>query len=427
MSEELFDRLRRLGLTKGPRNLKPVTKPTPDRDPDRHRALDLSGDRSLKSLFPGGRLEESDNGACFIVDNVYPIKYRHGNSQLFDLLEQEPSTVAAYCKEKRLAGLDFRDFVFLDTETTGLFGAGTIAFMVGIAFYERSGPDEVLVVRQFFLRDHDDELAMLQILGDFIASKSGLVTFNGQTFDLPLLENRFLMNRMHGTFRQLPHIDLLPLSRRLWRTRIGSVALGNLEKELLAVRRTEADVPGWLIPTIYNDYLRSQDARELKRVFYHNEVDMLSMVTLADYLLRLISNSTPNAHPIDIYSLGKWQADIGMSFEAEKTLKDVLRGDLPLPIFHKTLARLGLLLKQENRSREAVSYWQQWAATSIDEIDGQVELAKFYEWHEKDLVMAEKWTLNALSLIDSWSRTRAQMVRPELVHRLARIQRKLTL
>jgi len=172
MSEELFDRLRRLGLTKGPRNLKPVTKPTPDRDPDRHRALDLSGDRSLKSLFPGGRLEESDNGACFIVDNVYPIKYRHGNSQLFDLLEQEPSTVAAYCKEKRLAGLDFRDFVFLDTETTGLFGAGTIAFMVGIAFYERSGPDEVLVVRQFFLRDHDDELAMLQILGDFIASKT---------------------------------------------------------------------------------------------------------------------------------------------------------------------------------------------------------------------------------------------------------------
>jgi uncharacterized protein YprB with RNaseH-like and TPR domain len=427
MSQDLFDRLRRLGLTKGTRDLKPIKKPKSNRDLYRPRKYNQIGAPPLKSFFPNGRLEESSSGACFIVDNVYPIKYTHGRSQLFDLFDQEPSIAAIYCKEERLTGLDFRDFVFLDTETTGLYGAGTIAFMVGIAFYERSVQGDVLVVRQFFLRDHDDELAMLQILSDFIASKNGLITFNGQTFDLPLLENRYLMNRLPSAFGQLPHIDLLPLSRRLWRTRFGSVALSNLEKELLEIRRTEADIPGWLIPTVYNDYLRSQDAREVRRIFYHNEIDMLSMVTLADYFFRLISNSSFEAHPIDLYSLGKWQADIGMSLEAEKTLKDVVQSDLPLPIFHKALARLGLLLKQQQRNREAVSYWQQWAATSFDEVDAHVELAKFYEWQEKDLKMAEKWTLEALSLVDSWSRRRADMIRPELAHRLSRIQRKLSL
>ena len=425
MSQELFDRLRRLGLTRGARNLKPVSKPPPTPGPVWNGEQDLPGDRSLESLFPAGRLLESENGSCFIVDNVYPETYKHGHTRLFALLDLDPSSLAIYCSEDRLAGLDFRDFVFLDTETTGLYGAGTIAFMVGIAYYERSSRGDVIVVRQFFLRDHDDEVAMLQFLNEFMATKSGLITFNGHTFDLSILENRYLMNRLPGNIRQLPHIDLLPLARRIWRTRFGSVALANLERQLLAVQRTEADVPGWLIPAIYNDFLRSRDARELRRVFYHNEIDMLSMVTLTDYLLRLISGSKPDDHPIDRYSLGKWQADIGLVSEAEKTLQDAVQSDLPLPVFHKALARLALLLKQQQRSKEAVPFWQQWAATSFEEIDAHLELAKFYEWHEKDLKTAERWTLEALSLVNTWSEARAELVRPELAHRLARLQRKL--
>jgi tetratricopeptide (TPR) repeat protein len=235
------------------------------------------------------------------------------------------------------------------------------------------------------------------------------------------------MNRLPGNLRRVPHIDLLPLARRLWRNRFGSVAMSNLEKGLLAVQRNEADVPGWLIPTIYNDYLRSNDARELRRVFYHNEIDMLSMVTLADYLVRLISEPPLDAHPIDLYSLGKWQADIGLATDAEKTLKDAVYSDLPLPVFHQALARLGLLLKRQQRSEEAVIFWRQWAATSFDEVDAHVELAKFYEWEDKDLKSAERWTLEALSLVDTWSDARSEIVRHELTHRLLRIQRKLSL
>lgn len=427
MSEEMFERLRRLGLTRGTRNLKKVPKPAAISDLFQPRKQGQPADRSLKDLFPSGRLEESDMGACFLVDNVYPVDFKHGHSRFESLLDKDPSTLAVYCNEERLAGLDFHDFVFLDTETTGLYGAGTIAFMVGLAFFERDSGGDALVVRQFFLRDHDDEMAMLQILADFLAEKSGLITFNGHVFDLSILENRYLMNRMPGNLRHLPHIDLLPLARRLWRTRIGSVALGNLERELLAVQRTEADVPGWLIPTIYNDYLRSQDARELKRVFYHNQIDMLSMVTLTDYLLHLVAPARQDLNPVDLYSLGKWQADIGLFAEAEKTLREAAQSDLPLPIFHQTLARLGQLLKRQERTKEAVPLWQQWASTSFDQVDAHLELAKFYEWHDKDYKMAERWTLEALSLVESWSGARQKLLRPELVHRLARLQRKLSL
>lgn len=427
MSQELFDRLRRLGLTRGTRNLKPVRKRESADQLVRRGRRNPERDLSLERLFPTGRLENTENGACFVVDTVYRTGYVHGQTHLSSLLDLDPTSAALYCGEQRLSGLDFRDFVFLDTETTGLYGAGTIAFMVGIGFFDRNPSGDVFIVRQFFLRDHDDELAMLQMLNHFIAQKSGLITFNGHAFDLSILENRFFMNRLPQELRRLPHIDLLPLARRLWRTRIGSVALSNLEKELLNVRRTGDDVPGWLIPTIYNDYIRSQDASELVRVFYHNEVDMLSMVTLCEFLIRLIARIEGEAHPIDLYSLGRWQADIGLLDEAEATLRMAVEADLPLPLYHSALSRLALLLKRQRRSEEAVPLWQQWAVTSTEAVDAHIELAKYYEWDQQDYKTAENWTLQALSLIDTWSTARADLLRSQLMHRLTRLRRKLSL
>jgi tetratricopeptide (TPR) repeat protein len=223
----------------------------------------------------------------------------------------------------------------------------------------------------------------------------------------------------------MPHIDLLPLARRLWRLRLGSVALGNLEQELLAVRRTEADVPGWMIPSIYTNYLRSQDAREMRRVFYHNEVDMLSMVTLTDYLFSIIRQPDTDTNPIDLYSLGKWQADIGLGLEAEKTLKHVVQDDLPLSIYHKALERLALLLKRQNRYEDALPLWMQWAATSENSVDAHIELAKYFEWRVKNIEEAERWTLEALALVKSRHFSQGELIRPDLDHRLSRLQRKL--
>jgi uncharacterized protein YprB with RNaseH-like and TPR domain len=428
MDQDLQNRLRRLGVARGVRGLKNRRR-TQSQSYSRKQSDVIIEDEgrviSLEQLFPGGRHEQAADGACFIVDRVYPLTYQHGGHRLGSLLDHSPKDAALFCKDERLAHLAFRDFLFLDTETTGLAGAGTLAFMVGVAFIECGSATDVLIVRQYFLRDHADETAMLLLLSELLEQKAGLITFNGRTFDLPLLGNRYLMNRMSSRLIEVPHLDLLPPARRLWRNRFGSVALGNLEKELLKVHRTEDDVPGWLIPGLYNDYLRSGDASEMYRVFYHNQLDMLSMVTLTSETIRQFSSANSDDHPIDLFSLGKWQADLGFVSAAEMNLRLAAAGDLPLELYQKALKHLGALLKRANRRDEAVPVWQQWAATSLDDVEAHVELAKHFEWQERDLGKAKMWTARALALASRWTPRRAALVRPSLEHRMARLQRKL--
>jgi tetratricopeptide (TPR) repeat protein len=259
-----------------------------------------------------------------------------------------------------------------------------------------------------------------------LAKKKGLVTFNGRSFDLPLLDNRYLMNRMSSSLLEKPHIDLLHPARRLYRRRLGSCALGALEQNLLGLHRTHEDVPGWLIPGLYHNYLRTGDARELLRVFYHNEIDMLSMVTLTSRVVRQFANSGSDDDPTDLLSLGKWLADLGMKAESERNLRMAAKGDLPLELYHQALYALGLLLKRDGRREEAVPVWQQIAATSYDDVEAHIELAKHYEWQCKDLDQAMAWTRQALALVDSWRHAeQASLIRAELEHRQDRLLRKL--
>jgi hypothetical protein len=429
MDDKLSAKLRRLGVSKGTRNIKSVPKPQPDERPLSSPSLSsfeegFDPPQPIDQLLPGIRREETAEGACYVLDKVYPLSYRHGQDLLQDLLALSPAPAAVFTGDPRLESSQFRDFLFIDTETTGLAGAGTLAFMVGAAFFERSTTGDVFVVRQYFLRDHGDEPAMLLLLDELLAEKAGLITFNGRSFDIPLLDNRFLMNRMRTDLRDKPHIDLLPPSRRLWRQRLGSCALGSLEETLLGLRRTHEDVPGFLIPALYNAYLRHGDARELTRVFYHNQIDMVSMVTLASRVMRQFAHAAAHDHPIDLYSLGKWQAALGDLPTSEQTLKQAVQGDLPLETFHQALAELAALLKRQDRRAEAVSYWQQIAATSFDSVDAHIELAKYYEWHHPDLATAIIWTEQALALSQSWSPSRAALVQAELEHRLGRLQNK---
>ncbi len=437
-NEDLQKKLRRLGVVRGAGQLKPPRKlkpaPPVDEDlvrpfptPSRTNFPDDDDIQPLETLLPGGEIVATADGECFVLDHVYTLDYQHGDDRLADLLDFSPAAAAPFVQDERLAQHNFRDFLFLDTETTGLAGAGTLAFMVGVGFFEPgSQGEDRFVVRQYFLRDHGDEPALLLLLDELLAEKAGLVTFNGRSFDVPLLEGRFIMNRMPTDLRDRPHLDLLHPARRLWRHRLGSCALGSLEGSLLGLRRSQEDVPGWLIPSLYNHYLRSGDARELVRVFYHNQIDMVSMVTLAARVSRLLSQPDLADHPIDLFSLGKWQADLGLSEAAEQNLRLAAQGDLPLELYHANLHRLGLLLKRNGRYTEALPLWQQIAATSLDDVAAHVELAKYYEWQTQELSQAIFWTEQALSLVASWGRRgQHHPVRAELEHRLNRLQDKL--
>jgi len=432
MNEEVLSRLRRLGVVKGARQLQPPAMSI-EAGTAMNRLTTSDAPPLLEHLLPGGRVVETDDGGCFVIDRVYPVQHRHGPDALADLLVARPDVAARYLPDSRVGlpsanGFDFRHFLFLDTETTGLAGAGTLAFMVGVAFFEsRPGASqpEAFVVRQYFLRDHGDELAMLRQLDELVASKAGLVTFNGRSFDVPLLDNRYVMNRLRSRLSDLPHIDLLPPARRLYRARLGSCALSALEQNLLGLRRTEEDAPGWLIPSLYYQYLRTGDARELTRVFYHNEMDMLSMVTLAARIFRQLADSRCD-EALDQVSLARWQADLGLRDLAEQSLRASLDADLPLEAYHLALHRLGELLKAAGRRAEAVVVWQQIAVTSGGDVTAHVELAKHYEWHERDIPTAVEWTQRALTLLDRRPPTpNTRLARLELLHRLERLQGKM--
>ena len=143
MNKDLQDRLRRLGVVKGPRKLKPVEPKTLDpkipvyQEPEADYDYDTAAEEipTLDTLLPGGQLIETEYGACFVLDKVYPATYQHGQDQLSDLLPLSLETAAVFNQDERLAALSHQDFLFIDTETTGLMGAGTIAFMVGAAFW----------------------------------------------------------------------------------------------------------------------------------------------------------------------------------------------------------------------------------------------------------------------------------------------------
>ncbi len=437
MGEDKLRKLRHLGVVRGARNLIPASPEEDNQQRFTARATysDFPGENgenvALDQLLPGGNLVETELGSCFVLDHVYPISYLHGEDNLGELGSYSLEVAATFCQDKRLAQLHVEDLLFLDTETTGLMGAGTIAFMVGAAYFDVDGAgNKAFIVRQFFLRDHADESAMLYLLSELLASRVGVVTFNGRSFDLPLLDTRFLMNRLDGLAGDLlerPHIDLLPPSRRLWRRRLGSCSLSSLEQNLLGLQRSHEDVPGWAIPGLYMDYLRSGDARQLLRVFYHNRLDMLSMVTLAGHIIRQFSQPEMDDYPLDLLSLAIWQQGIGLTGEAEDNFRLVTGQDLELEVYHQALNQLCYLLKRNGRREEAVQFWHQIAVTSFDDVTAHVELAKHYEWRDQDLETAHYWTSTALDLIQKMSRGEDTAVNEELEHRLARLDRKLTL
>jgi uncharacterized protein len=425
MREEIRIKLSRLGVVKGTRQLKsvsPEARPSPAIiQPLAPTNWQDDEPAPLLQLLPGGQVVETDNGGCFVLDRVYPLSHQHGRARLADTVPLSLAPTTQFGHDARLADLTCADILFLDTETTGLSGAGVLAFMVGAAFFE----GDAFIVRQFFLRDHGDEPAMLHLLGELMAAKKGLMTFNGRSFDLPLLDNRYLMNRLDppiGPLLDYPHLDLLFPARRLWRSRLTSCSLSSLEQNLLGIQRNQADAPGWLIPSLYNNYLRTGDGRELLRVFYHNEIDMLSMVTLVNEELRQLSQPDPSDHPADLLSLAKWQQAAGRLAVAEATARLLLSLDPPLELYQPALLLLGNLLKRQDRREEAAVLWRQAAAVSFDDVTAHIELAKYYEWQRVDLPQAIHYTEQALTLLDKQQTAQDE----ELRHRLNRLQRKIS-
>ncbi len=398
--EDLRERLRRLGMVRGTKSL----------PPSRRRRI------ALESVVQG-RFYETSRGRCFLVEESLPLHHRHGELPMSAFLDLDPALLGRIAEAPCPPDFNLRRALFLDTETTGLSaGTGTMAFLVGLGFFEG---DRFRTV-QIFLRDPGDEPAMISYLTDLLPRFEMLITFNGRTFDVPILENRFILARRPFPLAGVFHLDLLPPSRRLWRFRLSSCALTVLEREVLGVERDQADIPSGVIPRVYLDYLRTGDAREIPRILYHNRIDVLSMVTLAARLGRALATLEGLEGP-DLYALARWHS----GEDAERILRKALTSGLPADLRLRALRDLALLLKRAGRRGEATEWWQQLALEDPLGTLAPVELAKTFEWHIPRLHLALQWTEVALARVRRWlpgpHRARALEA---LERRRARLQRK---
>jgi uncharacterized protein YprB with RNaseH-like and TPR domain len=380
--------------------------------------------QGIEDLLPG-EVVHTEFGPFFQYRESYDLDYRHGHHALADLLAHSPGNPALLARDERLSQVDFRRMAFVDTETTGLAGGtGTYAFLVGVGVFE----EENFTVHQFVMRDYHEEPAQLSAVGELLDGLEAVVSFNGKSFDMPLLETRFVMVRQPPRLMEAPHLDLLPTARRFWKYRLESCALSSLEGEVLGVRRTGEDVPGWLIPSLYTDYARTGDAREMPRILYHNVQDILSLVTLmarqCDLLLAPLTSDI-DLPGEDLYGLGRLLHDLGQAEKAEVAYTQAARTSQVPRVREMARRDVAYLLKRQERRAEALSWWQQLAQT-----DGAVyaceELAKHYEWHDEDLQQAVAWTQEGLALAGAWPRGRKRREAvADLEHRLERLARKL--
>ena len=396
--------------------------------------------RATPGVLPGERVE-STLGAFQLIQTVYDLSYQHGPKRLADLLGHQAVTAARLARDEKLAGADLRGLAFIDTETTGLAGgAGTLVFLVGVGVCD----GDQFVLRQYFLLDPGDEVALLTALVADLAPRVGWVSFNGRAFDLPLLETRLTMNRQRGALGQRPHLDLLMPARRLYRGRLPTCSLGDIERGVFDLQRDQDDVPGFMIPGMYLDYLRTGNSDDMRRVIYHNTVDILSMVTLASHLMdvfatplvsaaegaaaragRAQSNPSPARNPADLLRLACWHADNARPVEAESAFKEALAGKLKLDERRLGLTRLAALLKRLGRRGEAAPLWEQLASFTLDDPGPFVELAMYHEWTTRDLAQALSWTERARGVVAGWpSNWQTELAKTELQRRQERLHAK---
>ncbi|HEY7519007.1 MAG TPA: ribonuclease H-like domain-containing protein [Methylomirabilota bacterium] len=363
----------------------------------------------------GGQVVDTGAGPLLVARHEYPLGHRHGRLAL-DGLARVPMDVLG--RVARLDGPppDPERLLFLDTETTGLAGGtGTYAFLVGAGWRE----DDRFVVTQYFMRDLDEEPALLAALAPVLERAAALVTFNGGGFDVPLLETRFVLARRRWP-ASLPHVDLLRPARRVWTACYDDCRLTTLERAVLGLTR-ESDVPGAMIPSLYFDWLRQRRASPLARVFAHNRDDVLSLAALVSWFAAALGD-TPSISAGEWAGLGRLWEDLDPE-RALRCYRTALERGLGGEHGHVVRLRLAWWEKRAARWDAACALWETAARHGAFDPRPWEELAKFHEHRQRDFAAAHSVVSTAIDL------ARASGVAGRVLdafgHRLGRIERRL--
>jgi len=344
---------------------------------------------------------------------------------------------ATLSRRTRAALEDPSRWLFLDTETTGLAGGtGTYAFLIGLAWWDAGA----LQVEQLFMRDFAEEYSLLHELASRVAERPVLVTFNGKTFDWPLLDSRFTMTRSIPTPRLAAHLDLLHPARALWKLRLGSVRLVELERHVLDTPRLgwhrEDDIASSLIPQYYFDYLRGGSSDPLVGVLRHNQMDLRGLAALFGKINSLLASQHSERDGIDsldLFGLSRFFERRGDSDRAHVACSQALDLGLPAelrPLAHRELA---LLAKRRGDHAAAAALWLELAADPQDGVLACEQLAIHYERRAKDPIRAAEFARLGLAKLqrtqthtrDPYAAARATRFAEKLLVRINRLEGKL--
>ncbi len=350
----------------------------------------------IDALVPGA-FHKGEDAEFFVARVKYPPDYYHGNRRLDSIFEKQHELFGELTKDPALAEMTPGQTVFIDTETTGLSGGtGTYAFLIGIGYFE----DENFVVEQFLMRNASEEPDMLAMLSERLVQFRTLVSFNGKSFDLPLMESRLILCRLTPEVLMRPHLDLLYPARRIWKRSLESCRLGNLEQELLGIERVD-DVPGELIPGIYFDFLRRGDPTRMERVFYHNQLDILSMVTLTALITDVISDRAASCRSDGMaqYSVGRIHLEQGRVAEAEAAFTEALKACPYSDQEWEILRHLSVTYKRSGNYAMAVKTWEEMIGLDARrDLFPWIELAKYYEHRVRDYRRAAALAVQAMEI-----------------------------
>jgi uncharacterized protein YprB with RNaseH-like and TPR domain len=344
-----------------------------------------------------GEEQTTPFGRHFVIRNAYDADHYHGNVRLarFSCADlQRFMTVM----RSRGSAVSRESLVFLDTETTGIQGGtGMVPFLVGLGYFE--GDDFHMV--QYFMRDFDEEPSMLLAIEDLLRRFKLVVTYNGSSFDVPLLETRFTLARLNSPFESMAHLDLLPGARRLWRQGYGSCRLAALESRIVTFLRGH-DIPGGMIPQAYFEFLQGRGSSVMNAVLKHNVYDVLSLAALTICACdRIVREPAALDSPLDLYSLARIMENTADWKNAIGLYEMALRGELPEELLLKARENLAVLSRRAGNHSRALGLCEELMGDMTFSMIGHEGAAIHYERVAGDVVRALEIVEHALSRLCS--------------------------
>jgi len=329
--------------------------------------------------------------------NDYKNEYKHGLYKIDQLKEQLDTKILfkiANNKSTKLNDEIIGNLLFIDTETTGLMGGtGTVSFLIGAGYFTAGD----FVIEQYLMRDYDEEAAMLQDFKEIMGNHNIIVSFNGKSFDLPLIKTRLIMNRFDRPNYDF-HLDLLHSARRLW-SFLDSCSLKSLERNILNFERID-DVPGHLIPGLYFEFLENKNLELLAPVLEHNIYDILSLVTLFTHLKEIHLDNVDNLDSNELFHLGRIKEKEKNYHDCIDYLEASVENSEESTLKYRALKKLSWQYKRIDRYDKAAEIWKEMIDQKKQGIFPYVEMAKYLEHKKKNFKEALNYTNQAIEMLN---------------------------